>query len=89
MLLALGLNIVVGWGGLLDLGFVAFFGLGAYAYAMLASDQFGIHLARRSWRFRSSALIGFVAGWLVGLPSRRLHGRLPRDGHALLLPGCS
>ena len=35
MLLALGLNVVVGWGGLLDLGFVAFYGIGAYAYAML------------------------------------------------------
>ena len=33
MLLALGLNVVVGWGGLLDLGYVAFFGVGAYGYA--------------------------------------------------------
>ena len=44
MLLALGLNVVVGWGGLLDLGFVAFYGIGAYAYAMLDSDQLGVHL---------------------------------------------
>ena len=42
MLLALGLNVVVGWGGLLDLGYVAFYGIGAYAYAMLDSPQFGI-----------------------------------------------
>ena len=35
MLLALGLNVVVGWGGLLDLGFVAFYGIGAYSYAFL------------------------------------------------------
>ena len=35
MLLALGLNVVVGWGGLLDLGYVAFYGIGAYAYALL------------------------------------------------------
>ena len=35
MLLALGLNVVVGWGGLLDLGYVAFYGIGAYSYAML------------------------------------------------------
>src|ERR1700687_1969257 len=41
--LALGLNVVVGFAGLLDLGYVAFFGVGAYAYAMLSSDQFGIH----------------------------------------------
>ena len=39
MLLALGLNVVVGWGGLLDLGYVAFYGLGAYAYALLDSRQ--------------------------------------------------
>ena len=44
MLLALALNIVVGWGGLLDLGFVAFFGIGAYTYALLSSDQYDIHL---------------------------------------------
>ena len=37
MLLALGLNIVVGWAGLLDLGYIAFFGFGAYGYAMLSS----------------------------------------------------
>ena len=43
MLLALGLNTVVGFAGLLDLGYVAFFGFGAYIYAMLASDQFGLH----------------------------------------------
>ena len=42
MLLALGLNVVVGWGGLLDLGYVAFYGIGAYAYAMLDSDKFGV-----------------------------------------------
>jgi branched-chain amino acid transport system permease protein len=43
MLLALGLNIVVGFAGLLDLGYVAFFGIGAYGYAMLASSQFNLH----------------------------------------------
>ena len=43
MLLALGLNVVVGFAGLLDLGYVAFFGFGAYIYAMLASSQFGLH----------------------------------------------
>ena len=41
MMLALGLNVVVGWGGLLDLGFVAFYGIGAYTYAILDSDKFG------------------------------------------------
>ncbi|MDQ4076872.1 MAG: branched-chain amino acid ABC transporter permease, partial [Chloroflexota bacterium] len=43
-LLALGLNVVVGYAGLLDLGYVAFFGIGGYGYALLSSEQFGIHL---------------------------------------------
>ena len=46
-LLAVGLNIVVGWAGLLDLGYVAFFGFGAYGFALLSSGQIGangIHL---------------------------------------------
>ena len=44
MLLALGLNVVVGWGGLLDLGYIAFFGVGSYMYAIFDSDKFGFHL---------------------------------------------
>src|SRR5204863_3280455 len=46
-LLAVGLNIVVGWAGLLDLGYVAFFGCGAYGCALVSSGQIGtngIHL---------------------------------------------
>ena len=42
-LLALGLNVVVGFAGLLDLGYVAFYGFGAYAFALLSSDKFDIH----------------------------------------------
>ena len=73
MLLALGLNVVVGWGGLLDLGYIAFFGVGAYAYALLSSDHYGVHLPT----FVSIPLvvvIGAITGFLVGLPSRRLTG---------------
>jgi ABC-type branched-subunit amino acid transport system permease subunit len=73
ILLALGLNVVVGWGGLLDLGYVAFYGIGAYAYAMLSSDQFGIHLPTLV-SIPLIVVIGAVAGFLVGLPSRRLIG---------------
>jgi len=43
-LLAVGLNVVVGWAGLLDLGYIAFFGFGAYGFALLSSSQLGIHL---------------------------------------------
>ena len=44
ILLALGLNIVVGYAGLLDLGYVAFYAIGAYSYALLASPQLGLHV---------------------------------------------
>jgi branched-chain amino acid transport system permease protein len=73
MLLALGLNITVGYAGLLDLGYVAFYGFGAYAYAMLASPHFGLHwdtLAIIPVVTVATALLGF----LVALPSRRLLG---------------
>ncbi len=72
-LLALGLNVVVGWAGLLDLGFVAFYGFGAYLYALLSSSQFDLHfpaLLSVSIVIVSSALLGL----LLGLPSRRLVG---------------
>src|SRR5262249_51412143 len=73
MLLALGLNIVVGWGGLLDLGYVAFYGVGAYTYALLASDKFDIHIPSIAL-IPIVIVIGAIAGLLVGLPSRRLVG---------------
>ena len=44
IMLALGLNIVVGFAGLLDLGYIAFYAVGAYLYALLASPHFGLHL---------------------------------------------
>ncbi len=44
ILLSLGLNIVVGFAGLLDLGYIAFYAVGAYTYALLASPHFGLHL---------------------------------------------
>jgi ABC-type branched-subunit amino acid transport system permease subunit len=72
-LLALGLNVVVGYAGLLDLGYVAFYGLGGYGYAMLSSGQFGLHLP--TWA--SIPLVVALAalfGLLLGLPSLRLAG---------------
>ena len=73
MLLALGLNVVVGWGGLLDLGYVAFYGIGAYTYALLDSPKFGIHLPTLV-AIPLVVVIGAIVGLLLGLPSRRLTG---------------
>lgn len=71
--LVLGLNVVVGYAGLLDLGFVAFYGVGAYTYAFLASDKFGLH-----WpSLLVLILIGVLSvavGLLLGSPSLRLLG---------------
>ena len=72
-LLALGLNVVVGFAGLLDLGYVAFYGFGAYLYAMLASAHFGLHWPTAvtiPLVVAASALLGL----LLGLPSWRLVG---------------
>ncbi len=75
-LLAVGLNIVVGWAGLLDLGYIAFFGFGAYGYALLSSAQLGstgIHLPY--YLSLPIVMIGAaLLGLAVGLPSRRLIG---------------
>ena len=73
MLLALGLNVVVGWGGLLDLGYIAFYGVGAYTYAIFDSDKFGMHLPTIV-AVPAITIVGALVGLLVGLPSRRLSG---------------
>ncbi len=73
ILLALGLNIVVGFAGLLDLGYAAFFAIGSYSYAMLASQQFGIHVPFWIMLFVASA-IAAIFGILLGAPTLRLRG---------------
>ena len=57
-ILAIGLNITVGWTGVLDLGYIAFFGTGAYGYALFSSHASGPaesveSSCRRSRRYRS------------------------------------
>jgi branched-chain amino acid transport system permease protein len=73
VMLALGLNIVVGFAGLLDLGYVAFYAVGAYLYAILASPQFGLHLP--FWTLLPlGALVACIFGVLLGAPTLRLRG---------------
>jgi branched-chain amino acid transport system permease protein len=73
VLLALGLNIVVGYAGLLDLGYVAFFAVGAYCYALLASPQFNLHWPL--WVLLPlGALVAACFGVLLGTPTLRLRG---------------
>lgn len=70
---AMGLNLVAGFAGLLDLGYIAFYGIGAYTYAYLSSDFTGVHLP--TWlTILIVVTIGVLFGWLLGLPSMRLTG---------------
>jgi branched-chain amino acid transport system permease protein len=73
VLLSLGLNIVVGFAGLLDLGYVAFYAVGAYVYALLASPHFGLHLP--FWVILPiGAATACMAGVILGAPTLRLRG---------------
>jgi branched-chain amino acid transport system permease protein len=88
-MLALGLNIVVGFAGLLDLGYAAFFAIGAYSFGMLSSSHFlpsssfsspfiswgpeGIHA--NFWFFLPiCAMIAAAFGVVLGAPTLRLRG---------------
>ena len=73
ILLGMGLNLVIGYAGLLDLGFVAFYAVGAYTYALLASPQFGIHLPFLVILPIGAALAACF-GILLGIPVLPLRG---------------
>ncbi|WP_018988122.1 ABC transporter permease subunit [Aromatoleum toluclasticum] len=73
VLLAIGLNLVVGFAGLLDLGYIAFYAVGAYTWAFLASPHFGIHLP--FWIVLPlGAAFAALAGIALGFPTLRLRG---------------
>ncbi|MEO8745454.1 MAG: ABC transporter ATP-binding protein [Candidatus Dormiibacterota bacterium] len=80
VLLAIGLNVVVGFAGLLDLGYAAFFAIGSYTYGMLASEQLissPIHHALHVPFWIALVLGTFIAagaGALLGAPTLRLRG---------------
>jgi len=71
ILVALGLNVVVGFAGLLDLGYVGFYAVGAYTTAVMTSGQF-------SWPWIAamplSILMAMIAGVVLGTPTLRLRG---------------
>jgi branched-chain amino acid transport system permease protein len=73
VVMALGLNVVVGFAGLLDLGYVAFFAIGAHVTAYFGSEFRGIHL-----NFLLIVVIAIavtaLAGVLIGVPTLRLRG---------------
>jgi branched-chain amino acid transport system permease protein len=73
VMMALGLNIVVGFAGLLDLGYVAFFAIGAHVTAYFGSAFWGIHL-----NFLIIVVLAIaattIAGMLIGVPTLRLRG---------------
>jgi branched-chain amino acid transport system permease protein len=73
VLLAIGLNVAVGWAGILDLGYVVFYGFAAYLFAELSSGHYNLQWP--TWQsvplvVAATILLGFV----LALPSRRLNG---------------
>ncbi|MBV8301651.1 MAG: hypothetical protein JOY68_06990, partial [Candidatus Dormibacteraeota bacterium] len=73
MLLGLGLNVVVGFAGLLDLGYAAFFAIGGYAAGSLASPLHGVHLSLWLLLFICAG-IAATFGAILGAPTLRLRG---------------
>ena len=80
IILALGLNVVVGYAGLLDLGYAAFFAIGAYTAALLTSPQSPLNQPQMQWfgNFWLSLVAAFfvaiLAGIILGAPTLRLRG---------------
>ena len=71
ILVALGLNVVVGFAGLLDLGYVGFYAVGAYTTAVVTSGQFTL-----PWiaALPLSVIMAMIAGVILGTPTLRLRG---------------
>jgi ABC-type branched-subunit amino acid transport system permease subunit len=73
LLMALGLNIVVGYAGLLDLGYAAFFAIGAYTTGMLASEHFSVNMS--FWlAIWIAAAVAALFGLILGSPTLPLRG---------------
>lgn len=74
VLLGLGLNIVVGFAGLLDLGYVAFFAIGSYTVAILTSPELGFFSLTFWQALPFAVLFGVIAGVLLGIPVLKMRG---------------
>jgi branched-chain amino acid transport system permease protein len=82
---AMALNLVMGYGGIVSLGFSAYFGLGGYTMAVLV-DKYGWS---QGWTLFVAAVFGFIVGCLTSLPALRLKGvylALTSIGLAVLFP---
>ena len=81
VVMGLGLNVVVGYAGLLDLGYVAFFGIGAYAFGLLAAPESYVLLNLPAFNgvtfwigLPIAILVGVITGILLGIPVLRMRG---------------
>ena len=86
VMLALGLNIVVGYAGLLDLGYIAFYAIGAYSGVIVGSSVFMRFPALGPYTYFMmipvAAAFAALTGLALGTPVLRLARRLPRYRHA-------
>jgi len=74
VLLGWGLNIVVGFAGLLDLGYVAFFAIGAYTTAVLTSPELGFFNLSFWGALPFAIFMGIISGVLLGIPVLKMRG---------------
>ncbi len=74
VLLGWGLNIVVGFAGLLDLGYVAFFAIGAYTTAVLTSPELGFFNLSFWGALPFAIFMGVISGVLLGIPVLKMRG---------------
>ncbi|MDW8064804.1 MAG: leucine/isoleucine/valine transporter permease subunit [Anaerolineae bacterium] len=74
IIMGLGLNLVVGFAGLLDLGYVAFFAIGAYTMAVLTSPEIGLANLTFWEALPISIFVALLSGILLGLPVLRMRG---------------
>lgn len=74
VLLGLGLNIVVGYAGMLDLGYVAFFAIGSYVTAVLTSPELGFYSLTFWQALPFAVALGILSGVLLGVPVLKMRG---------------